>query len=110
MDVTSRITAVATTAVSVLVSLDTIGIDVQTVLAFGGIGGVAIGFAGLEIISNFSVWFMIYVTRPFTVGEQIRIIEQEELNGTVEDIGWCLTRVRTWTNVHFTFGVHDSSR
>ncbi len=96
VDATSRIATVATTAVSVLVALDTVGINVQTVLAFGGIGGVAIGFAGREIISNFFGGFMIYVTRPFTVGEWIRSIEEDELNGTVEDIGWYLTRVRTW--------------
>lgn len=96
VDATSRIATVVTVAVSVLVSLDTVGINVQTVLAFGGIGGVAIGFAGREIISNFFGGFMIYVTRPFTVGEWVRSIEEAELNGTVEDIGWYLTRVRTW--------------
>lgn len=96
VDATSRIATVATVAVSLLISLDTVGINVQTVLAFGGIGGVAIGFAGREIISNFFGGFMIYVTRPFTVGEWIRSIEEQELNGTVEDIGWYLTRVRTW--------------
>lgn len=96
VDATSRIATVATFVASVLISLDTIGINVQTVLAFGGIGGVAIGFAGREIISNFFGGFMIYVTRPFSVGEWIRCIEQDELNGTVEDIGWYLTRVRTW--------------
>lgn len=93
---TARIATVATFVVSLLISLDTIGINVQTVLAFGGIGGVAIGFAGREIISNFFGGFMIYVTRPFSVGEWIRSIEESQLNGTVEDIGWYLTRVRTW--------------
>lgn len=96
VDATSRIATVATFVASLLISLDTIGINVQTVLAFGGIGGVAIGFAGREIISNFFGGFMIYVTRPFSVGEWIRSIEESELNGTVEDIGWYLTRVRTW--------------
>lgn len=96
VDATSRIATVATFVGSLLISLDTIGINVQTVLAFGGIGGVAIGFAGREIISNFFGGFMIYVTRPFSVGEWVRSIEEKELNGTVEDIGWYLTRVRTW--------------
>lgn len=96
VDATSRIATVITFVASVLISLDTIGINVQTVLAFGGIGGVAIGFAGREIISNFFGGFMIYITRPFSVGEWIRSIEEEELNGTVEDIGWYHTRVRTW--------------
>lgn len=39
---------------------------------------------------------MIFLTRPFSVGEWIRSIEEPELNGTVEDIGWYLSRVRTW--------------
>ena len=96
VDATSRISTVATTLIALLISLDTIGINIQTVLAFGGIGGVAIGFAGREIISNFFGGFMIYITRPFTVGEWIRSIESQAVNGTVEDIGWYLTRVRTW--------------
>lgn len=96
VDATSRISTVATTLIALLISLDTIGINIQTVLAFGGIGGVAIGFAGREIISNFFGGFMIYITRPFTVGEWIRSIESNDVNGTVEDIGWYLTRVRTW--------------
>lgn len=96
VDTTSRIATVAVFVVSVLISLDTVGVNIQTVLAFGGIGGIAIGFAGREIISNFFGGFMIYITRPFSVGEWIRSIEERELNGTVEDIGWYLTRVRTW--------------
>lgn len=79
-----------------LISLDTISINVQTVLAFGGIGGVAIGFACREIFSNFFGGFMICVTHPFSVGEWIRSIEEDELSDTVEDTGWYLTRVRTW--------------
>lgn len=96
LDATARFATVATFVVSLLISLDTIGINVQTVLAFGGIGGVAIGFAGREIISNFFGGLMIYVTRPFMVGEWVRCIEQEHLNGTVEDIGWYLTCLRSW--------------
>lgn len=96
VNATSRFATVATFIISLLISLDTIGVNVQAVLAFGGIGGVAIGFAGREIISNFFGGLMIYVTRPFTVGEWVRCIEEEQLNGTVEDIGWYLTRVRTW--------------
>lgn len=96
VDATSRVATVVTTVIAILISLDTVGVNVQTVLAFGGIGGVAIGFAGREIISNFFGGFMIFLTRPFSVGEWIRSIEESELNGTVEDIGWYLTRVRTW--------------
>ncbi|KAK1864647.1 hypothetical protein I4F81_007191 [Pyropia yezoensis] len=94
----SRMATVGTAATAILISLDTLGINIQTVLAFGGIGGVAIGFAGRDVISNVFSGFMIYATRPFTVGEWVRSIEAGTpgVDGTVEHIGWYLTRIRTW--------------
>jgi MscS family membrane protein len=38
---------------------------------------------------------MIYLDRPFSVGEWIRSPDKE-IEGTVEDIGWRLTRIRTF--------------
>lgn len=38
---------------------------------------------------------MIYLDRPFSVGDWIRSPDQE-IEGTVEDIGWRLTRIRTF--------------
>jgi len=96
VDTVSRIVTMIVAIIATLISFDTLGVNVQTVLAFGGIGGVAIGFAGREIMSNFFGGFMIYVTRPFVVGEWIRSIENEQLDGTVEQIGWYMTRVRKW--------------
>jgi len=96
VDAIARISTVIIGAIATLISFDTIGVNVQTVLAFGGIGGVAIGFAGREIISNFFGGFMIYMTRPFIVGEWIRAVECEDVDGTVEQIGWYLTTVRRW--------------
>lgn len=75
VDATSRVATVVTTVIAILISLDTVCVNVQTVLAFGGIGGVANGFAGREIISNFFGGFMIFLTRPFSVDEWIRSIE-----------------------------------
>ncbi|EME27340.1 Low conductance mechanosensitive channel YnaI [Galdieria sulphuraria] len=96
VDALSRIMTVVVSAIALLISLDTFGINIQTVLAFGGIGGVAIGFAGREIISNFFGGFMIYLTQPFAVGDWVRSIENDQIDGSVEEIGWYLTRIRTW--------------
>eukprot|EP00871_Galdieria_phlegrea_P005394 jgi/Galph1/5856/GphlegSOOS_G4440.1 len=96
VDALSRVMTVAVSGIALLISLDTFGINIQTVLAFGGIGGVAIGFAGREIISNFFGGFMIYLTQPFAVGDWVRSIENEQIDGSVEEIGWYLTRIRTW--------------
>ncbi|MBL4584259.1 MAG: mechanosensitive ion channel family protein [Pseudomonadales bacterium] len=80
---------------SLLVILQTLGYSISGVLAFGGIGGIAIGFAAKDLLSNFFGGLMIYLDRPFKVGDWIRSPDRE-IEGTVEDIGWRLTRIRTF--------------
>lgn len=80
---------------SVLVVLQTLGYSVSGVLAFGGIGGIAVGFAAKDLLSNFFGGLMIYLDRPFKVGDWVRSPDRE-IEGTVEDIGWRLTRIRTF--------------
>ncbi|MFV1982894.1 MAG: mechanosensitive ion channel family protein [Thiohalomonadales bacterium] len=87
-----RISVIITTA---LVILQTLGFSISGVLAFGGIGGLAIGFAAKDMLSNFFGGFMIYMDRPFTVGDWIRSPDRN-IEGTVEKIGWRLTCIRTF--------------
>ncbi len=78
-----------------LVMLQTLGFSISGVLAFGGIGGIAIGFAAKDLLANFFGGLMIYLDRPFAVGDWIKSPDRE-IEGTVEDIGWRLTRIRTF--------------
>ena len=78
-----------------LVMLQTLGYSISGVLAFGGIGGIAIGFAAKDLLANFFGGLMVYLDRPFAVGDWIRSPDRE-LEGTVEYIGWRLTRIRTF--------------
>lgn len=87
-----RISVIITAA---LVILQSLGYSVSGVLAFGGIGGIAVGFAAKDLLANFFGGLMIYLDRPFKVGEWIRSPEKE-IEGTVEHIGWRLTRIRTF--------------
>lgn len=87
-----RIAAIIT---AVLVILQTLGFSISGVLAFGGIGGIAIGFAAKDLLANFFGGLMIYLDRPFTVGDWIRSNDRE-IEGTVEKIGWRLTSIRTF--------------
>jgi len=87
-----RLSIVITAA---LVVLQTLGFSISGVLAFGGIGGIAIGFAAKDLLANFFGGLMIYLDRPFAVGDWIRSPDRE-LEGTVEYIGWRLTRIRTF--------------
>lgn len=80
---------------SVLVVLQTLGYSISGVLAFGGIGGIAVGFAAKDLLANFFGGLMVYLDRPFAIGDWIRSPDQN-IEGTVEHIGWRQTRIRTF--------------
>jgi MscS family membrane protein len=87
-----RLSIIITTA---LVVLQSFGYSVSGVMAFGGIGGIAVGFAAKDLLANFFGGLMIYLDRPFKVGDWIRSPDKE-IEGTVEEIGWRQTRIRTF--------------
>jgi len=91
----TRLLRISVIITCVLVTLQTLGFSVSGVLAFGGIGGIAIGFAAKDLLANFFGAIMIYLDRPFTIGDWIRSNDRE-IEGTVEHIGWRLTRIRTF--------------
>lgn len=78
-----------------LMVLQSIGVSISGLLAFGGIGGIAVGFAAKDLLANFFGGLSIYLDRPFTVGDWVRSPDKQ-IEGTVEDIGWRLTRIRTF--------------
>ncbi len=78
-----------------LIMLQTLGYSISGILAFGGVGGIAIGFAAKDLLANFFGGLMIYLDRPFKVGDWIRS-DDKSIEGTVENIGWRLTRIRTF--------------
>ncbi|NQV68701.1 MAG: mechanosensitive ion channel [Pseudohongiella sp.] len=80
---------------AVLIAMPTIGIEITALLAFGGVGGIAVGFAAQDLLSNFFGGLMIYMDRPFIIGDWIRSPDRD-IEGTVETIGWRLTVVRTF--------------
>lgn len=95
VDAVSKLLRVSVLITAVLVSLQSLGFSISGVLAFGGIGGIAVGFAAKDLLANFFGGLMVYLDRPFAVGEWIRSPDKE-IEGTVEEIGWRLTRIRTF--------------
>ncbi len=87
-----RVSVFITAALSVL---QTLGVSISGVLAFGGIGGIAVGFAARDLLANFFGGLMIYMDRPFAVGDWVRSPDRN-IEGTVEQIGWRLTQIRTF--------------
>lgn len=78
-----------------LMAMQTLGYSIEGVLAFGGVGGIAIGFAAKDLLANFFGGLMIYLDRPFVVGDWVRSPDRS-IEGTVEQIGWRLTVIRTF--------------
>lgn len=80
-----------------LVAMQTLGFSIAGVLALGGVGGIAVGFAARDMLANFFGAIMIYMDRPFRIGDTIRSPDRE-IMGTVEQIGWRITRILTFEN------------
>jgi MscS family membrane protein len=91
----ARLLRISVMITATLVVLQTLGYSISGVLAFGGIGGIAVGFAAKDLLSNFFGGMMIFLDRPFSVGDWIRSPDRE-IEGTVEHIGWRLTAIRTF--------------
>ena len=94
-DAISQLLRVSVVITSLLVGLQSLGFNISAILAFGGIGGVAVGFAAKDLLANFFGGLMIYLDRPFSVGDWIRSPDRN-IEGTVEKIGWRLTLIRTF--------------
>lgn len=117
VEAVGRLLRVSVWITCVLVTLQTLGFSVSGVLAFGGIGGIAVGFAAKDLLSNFFGGMMIYLDRPFSTGDWIRSPDRD-IEGTVERIGWRQTRIRTFdkrplfvpNSVFATIAVENPSR
>ncbi len=92
-DAVSKLLRISVLITSALVILQTLGFSISGVLAFGGIGGIAVGFAAKDLLANFFGGLMIYLDRPFAVGDWIRSPDKD-IEGVVEKIGWRLTCIR----------------
>lgn len=90
-----RLLRLIVSIIIVLIVMQSYGYSISGILAFGGIGGIAVGFAAKDLLANFFGGLMIYLDRPFKVGDWIRSPDQQ-IEGTVEDIGWRQTRIRTF--------------
>ncbi|MEC9341328.1 MAG: mechanosensitive ion channel family protein [Pseudomonadota bacterium] len=91
----SKILRASVYITAALVALQTLGYSISGVLAFGGVGGIAVGFAAKDLLANFFGGLIIYLDKPFRVGDWIRSPDRE-IEGTVERIGWRLSVVRTF--------------
>ena len=75
--------------------LDNLEFDITGLIAGISIGGLAFALAAQDTIKNFFGSLMIFVDRPFQVGDWIT---SGDVDGTVEEVGFRSTRIRTFRN------------
>src|SRR5262249_46344986 len=95
IDVMDKVMTMGILFLMTLILLEISDRGMNTLIAFGGVGGIAIAFASQEIISSFFGGLMIYLNQPFAVGECVNIPERN-IEGNVEEIGWYKTKIRTF--------------
>lgn len=81
--------------IGVLIALDTLRIPIIPLLTGLSLGGLAFALAAQDTIKNFFGSIMIFIDRPFQVGDWIT---SGNIDGTVEEVGLRATRIRTFRN------------
>ena len=95
VDALSKVLLLTIYIIATLAFLQVMGVTVAGILAFGGVGGIAIGFAARDLLANFFGGLMIYMDRPFVIGDWIRSPDRQ-IEGIVEEIGWRSTCIRSF--------------
>ncbi len=71
--------------------LSKLGVNVTSIVAGLGIGGLAVALAGQETLANFFGSLAVLSDRPFAIDD---LVEIDGVRGTVEDIGMRSTKIR----------------
>lgn len=87
-------------AIGVVYAADALTIPLGPMLASLGLGSLAFAFAAKDTIENFFGSVAVIIDRPFEVGDWIVIDDGTE--GTVEELGFRSTRIRTFYNSQIT--------
>lgn len=76
-----------------LLALSNLGVDVTSLIAGLGIGGIAVALAAQNILGDVFSSLTIYFDKPFEVGDFI-VVDSETV-GTVEQVGFKSTRIKS---------------
>jgi len=96
IDAVDKLLTVGIFIVAFVMGLQSLGLDVNSVLTIGGVGGLAIGLAGREIFENLFSGLLIMGSRAFEVGDEVVLFSNQDnrLEGIVMEIGWYRTIVK----------------
>ena len=88
-----RVLGLALGAISLFYALGVVGVRLGPLVGALGIGGLALAYAGQNILSNFLASVMIQLRHPFRRGDQVSVADCE---GTVDDVNFRTVVLRTF--------------
>ncbi len=89
--------------IGAMVVVQNLGYSIGSLLAGLGLGGAAIALASKDTVANLFGSLVIFIDRPFQIGDWIKI---GGIEGTVEEVGLRTTRIRTFANSLITLPNH----
>jgi len=88
-----ELSKITTIVLAVFVILGAVfNLNVATIIAGLGIGGIAVALAAQDTLQNLLGSFTIFADKPFVVGDLVRI---DKFEGTIEKVGFRSTLLRT---------------
>ncbi|MCB1134703.1 MAG: mechanosensitive ion channel family protein [Chlamydiia bacterium] len=90
-----RLFSIAVFSVAGFMVLDIFGVPLSALVAFGSVAALGISWAAKDVVANFFGGLMIFINRPFTVGDWIKSTNKN-FEGVVEHIGWYMTQIRSF--------------
>jgi len=89
----SRLSQVGALLIFILVVMGVLAVPISGLVTVGGVGGIALAYAGKDILSNFLGGVMIYANRQFAIGDWIHSPDRD-IEGVVEAMDWRFTSIR----------------
>jgi len=109
-DAIGKLIIAAMVIIALLAIMNILGFSLASLLTFGGVAGIALGFAAQGLVANLLGGITIYASQPFKVGDHI-IFPGSSLKaeagyigweaGEVQHIGWRATRILDWNGKPF---------
>ncbi len=82
--------------IGIAAALSPFGVQLSGLLMVGGFASIVVGFAAQTVFANFFSGLLLYIERPFKIGDPIKVLDYV---GRVEDISMMSTKIRTWDGV-----------
>ena len=104
LDAMGLIVKIALWSILALIILDNLNVEVSSLVASLGIGGIAVALAAQNILGDLFASLSISLDKPFVIGDFVVV---DNFEGDVEDIGLKSTRIRSLSGEELIFSNTD---